>query len=133
MEEQIQKDIKFQKDLEDQNIKYLRERNELAQELQIERQENLKFGKLEAQKFELETFIKELEVKINNQENETEILSLMKEKLEDEIGDLKTNVVKLTANLNKAESESVSKDLIIRKYQGFNFFTYVQVFSLSIY
>jgi hypothetical protein len=133
MEEQIQKDIKFQKDLEDQNIKYLRERNELAQELQIERQENLKFGKLEAQKLELETFIKELEVKINNQENETEILSLMKEKLEDEIGDLKTNVVKLTTNLNKAESESVSKDLIIRKYQGFNFFTYVQVFSLSIY
>ena len=45
MEEQMQRDIKYQKDLEEQNIKYLKERNELAHKLQIQREENEKLGK----------------------------------------------------------------------------------------
>ena len=45
MEEQIERDLSYQKNLEAQNEKFLKEKNDLALQLQKEREENEKFGK----------------------------------------------------------------------------------------
>ena len=45
MEEQIERDMSYQKNLEEQNAKFLKEKNDLALQLQLEREENEKFGK----------------------------------------------------------------------------------------
>ena len=65
MEQQIEADNIYKKDLEEQNAKYLKEKNDLLAELkQREKNVEAKYGKLESEKVELERFVRELEEKI---------------------------------------------------------------------
>lgn len=118
MEEQIEKDFKYKKHLEEMNIKYLKDKNDILSE-KLEREKDLKenLDKSESQKQLLEKMIKELEEKIVLGRSQTGDLSTKNKNLESDVYDLKSNLNNLSNKLNKCNIELKTKEAQIRKLQ----------------
>jgi myosin heavy subunit len=121
LEEDLGKEEKVRKDMEDQNSKLLAEKNELYLQLQGEKGslsdlEN-KLSKLEAQKRDLEKQVTELNDRLADQEDKNTDVSKAKKKLEHQLDELKKKVQELEMQIRKLESEKQSRDNQIKSLQ----------------
>lgn len=93
VKEALEKEEKLRKELEEQNVKLLKEKNDLYTELQAEKDNTAvaeeKIQKLVLQKADLESQVKEVEERLAEEEATSAELNAKKKKLESEINDLK--------------------------------------------
>lgn len=93
IKEALEKEEKLRKELEEQNVKLLKEKTDLYTELQAERDNTSgvedRVQKLVLQKADLESQVKEIEERLAEEEATSAELNSKKKKLESEISDLK--------------------------------------------
>ncbi|PAA89248.1 hypothetical protein BOX15_Mlig007848g1 [Macrostomum lignano] len=119
--EDYEKMEKLKKELEEQNVTLLQQKNDIFLQLQAE-QDTLadaeeKIENLIKQKADYESQIKELEDRLLDEEDAANELEGVKKKMEGETNELKKNIEDLEKNLQKAEQEKQSKENQIRSLQ----------------
>lgn len=101
IKEALEKEEKLRKELEEQNVKLLKDKNDLYTELQSQKDNNCgaedKIQKLVLQKADLESQVKEVEERLAEEEATSSELNAKKKKLESEISDLKKGKILLLA------------------------------------
>ena len=114
IQEGFEREEKLRKELEEQNIKLLKEKNDLFTQLQSEREGSGnaedKIQKLVLQKNDLETQLKDLGAKLSEEEAQKADLNSKKKKLEQDIDDLKKEMDELGSKMNKGDNENKSKE-----------------------
>ncbi|KAI1711889.1 myosin head (motor domain) domain-containing protein [Ditylenchus destructor] len=121
LEENLQKEEKLRKELEDQSAKLVEEKNGLFQNLesakgQLSEAED-RLGKLQSQKNEIDRQLNEVNDRLGDEEDRNADLQRSKKKLESELDSLKKQIQDLEMSLRKSESEKQSKDHQIRSLQ----------------
>uniref|UniRef100_A0A915CQN1 Myosin-3 n=1 Tax=Ditylenchus dipsaci TaxID=166011 RepID=A0A915CQN1_9BILA len=121
LEENLAKEEKLRKELEDQSAKLVEEKNGLFTNLetakgQLSESED-KLGKLQTQKNDLDRQMNEINDRLGDEEDRTADLQRSKKKLEGEMESLKKQIQDLEMSLRKADSEKQSKDHQIRSLQ----------------
>ncbi len=105
----FEKEEKVRKDAEDLTLKLSKEKNDLFQELQAERDNSnvieMRMEKLIVQKSDMESHITELEEKLAEEEAQTSELYSKKKKLETDVVVLKKEVDDWQAQVKRAEAE----------------------------
>ncbi|XP_046351162.1 myosin heavy chain, striated muscle-like isoform X8 [Haliotis rufescens] len=109
------------KELEEQNVTLLQQKNDLFLQLQTE-QDSLadaeeKIEKLIGQKGDFEQQLKDLEERLLDEEDANADASERRKKMEGEIDDLKKDCEELEGNLAKAEQDKQTKDNQIKTLQ----------------
>ncbi|CAF0931345.1 unnamed protein product, partial [Brachionus calyciflorus] len=121
LKESFEKEEKLRKELEETNLKLLKEKNELYTQLQAERDNNgnseERIQKLILQKADLESQVKEMDERLGEQESSANDLSAKKKKLEQEINDFKKDIDDLRSKLGKADNDAKTKDNQVHKLQ----------------
>jgi myosin heavy chain 6/7 len=121
LKEDFEKMEKFKKELEEQNVTLLQQKNDMF--LQLQTEEDLlaeaeeKVEKLILQKADMESQIKELEERLLDEEDAAGALEGTRKKLEGEIDELKKDVEDMELSLQKAEQEKQTKDHQIKTLQ----------------
>ncbi|CAF4353109.1 unnamed protein product, partial [Rotaria sp. Silwood2] len=121
LKETLEKEEKLRKEVEDQNSKLIREKNDLLSQLEFaqvgssESEERL--TRLVTEKADLEQTIKELEERFSQEEDSAQQLNNKKKKLEQDIDTLKKDIDDMRLNLNKSENEVKSRDTQIHTLQ----------------
>ena len=113
---------KVKKEIEEQNVTLLQQKNDIFLQLQAE-QDNLsdaeeKITKLITQKAEFEQQIKDLEERCLDEEDAASNLEEMKKKLEKETDNLHKDLEDMETSLQKAEQDRQSKEHQIKTLQG---------------
>ncbi|KHJ96159.1 myosin head [Oesophagostomum dentatum] len=121
LEEDLAKEEKLRKELEDNSTKLLEEKNNLFSQLEStkgqlsEAEERL--AKLNALKGDADKQLAELNERLADQEDRNADVQRAKKKVETELESLKKQIQELEMSLRKAESEKQSKDHQIRSLQ----------------
>ncbi|XP_052774021.1 myosin heavy chain, striated muscle-like isoform X10 [Mya arenaria] len=112
---------KIKKELEEQNVTLLQQKNDMYLQLQAEQDTLIdaeeKIERLIKQKADFESQMKELEERLLDEEDAAAELEALKKKMESENSDLKKDLEDLETSLAKAESEKSTKDNQIRTLQ----------------
>ena len=119
--EELDRVLKLQKELEEQNVSLLQAKNDMFLQLQAE-QNNFSEAEerivaLVEQKCDYESQLKELEERLGESENATDEMANYKKKLETECEELHKDIQDLESNLHKAEQDKQAKDNQIRTLQ----------------
>ncbi|KAL3877462.1 hypothetical protein ACJMK2_035164 [Sinanodonta woodiana] len=119
--EELAKVEKIKKELEEQNVTLLQQKNDLYLQLQAEAdtmgEQEEKIERLIKQKAEFEQQIKEMEERLLDEEDASAELESLKKKMEQENSDLKRDIEDLETSLAKAEQEKTTKDNQIKTLQ----------------
>ncbi|KAK3591327.1 hypothetical protein CHS0354_028436 [Potamilus streckersoni] len=119
--EELAKVEKIKKELEEQNVTLLQQKNDLYLQLQAEAdtmgEQEEKIERLIKQKAEFEQQIKEMEERLLDEEDAAAELETLKKKMESENSDLKRDIEDLETSLAKAEQEKTTKDNQIKTLQ----------------
>ncbi|CAF1345312.1 unnamed protein product [Rotaria magnacalcarata] len=119
--ENLEKEEKLRKEVEDQNMKLVREKNDLLAQLESERssssQVEERFTSLITQKADLEQQIKEFEERFNQESESAQQLNNKKKKLEQEVDGMKKDVDDMRVAMQKTENEVKSRDSQIHTLQ----------------
>ncbi|CAF1111435.1 unnamed protein product [Rotaria sp. Silwood1] len=121
LKETLEKEEKLRKELEDNNSKLIREKNEIY--LQLETQRNIMgeaeehLTRLATQKSDLEQQIKDTEERLSDEEAASQELNKKKKKLEQDIEGLKKDIDDIRLSLQKSENECKTRDNQIRMLQ----------------
>ncbi|CAF0824471.1 unnamed protein product [Rotaria sordida] len=121
LKETFEKEEKLRKEVEENNSKLIREKNEIY--TQLESQRNImgdaeeRLTRLATQKADLEQQIKDTEERLGDEEVASQELNKKKKKLEQDIEGLKKDVDDIRLNLQKSENECKTRDNQIRMLQ----------------
>ena len=121
LEENLSKEEKLRKELEEQSAKLVEEKNGLFQNFETAKGQlsdaEDRLGKLQTQKNDLDRQMNEITDRLGDQEDRNSDLTRSKKKLETELEGLKKQIQDLELSLRKADSEKQSKDHQIRSLQ----------------
>ncbi|CAF3094170.1 unnamed protein product [Rotaria sp. Silwood2] len=121
LKESLEKEEKLRKEVEDNNAKLIREKNDLLTQLEFERvgssEAEERFTRLVTEKADLEQQVKDLEDRFSQEEESAQQLNNKRKKLEQEIDTLKKDVDDMRLNLQKSENECKSRDTQIHTLQ----------------
>jgi myosin heavy chain 6/7 len=121
LKETLEKEEKLRKEVEDNNAKLIKEKNDLYQQLESERNSTSEAGerltRLATQKADLEQQLKDFEDRLGEEEQQATELTNKKKKLEHEIDGLKKDIDDLRLSLQKSENECKTRDNQIRTFQ----------------
>ncbi|CAF3453172.1 unnamed protein product [Rotaria sp. Silwood1] len=121
LKEALEKEEKLRKEIEDNNAKLVREKNDLFQQLEFERAGALeaeeRFTRLVTQKADFEQQVKDLEERCNQEEEINQEVNNKRKKLEHEIDGLKKDIDDMRLNLQKSENECKTRDNQIHRLQ----------------
>jgi len=121
LKENFEKEEKIRKEMEETNSKLLREKNELLNQLDSERNGSSeieeRLTRLATEKADLEQQVKDLEDRFGEEEQQATELTNKKKKLEHEIDGLKKDIDDLRLSLQKSENECKTRDNQIRTLQ----------------
>ncbi|CAF1187579.1 unnamed protein product [Rotaria sp. Silwood1] len=121
LKEALEKEEKLRKEIEDNNAKLVREKNDLFQQLEFERAGALeaeeRFTRLVTQKADFEQQVKDLEERCNQEEEINQEVNNKRKKLEHEIDGLKKDIDDMRLNLQKSENECKIRDNQIHRLQ----------------
>ncbi|CAF0731333.1 unnamed protein product [Adineta steineri] len=121
LKETFEKEEKLRKEVEENNTKLLREKNEIYLQLESHRsnmgEAEERLTRLVTQKSDLEHQIKDMEQRFNEEEATSQDLNKKKKKLESDIDGLKKDIDDIRLNLQKSENECKTRDNQIRMLQ----------------
>ncbi|KAG1661470.1 Myosin heavy chain, muscle [Nymphon striatum] len=116
--EALEKEEKLRKQLEDQNVKILQEKNDLFLQLESERgasgDQEERTQRLMTQKSDLESQVSDLQDRLSSEEDSKGSLQTVKKKLDNELSSMKKDVEDLELTIQKAEQDKSTKDHQLR-------------------
>ncbi|CAF0933829.1 unnamed protein product [Didymodactylos carnosus] len=121
LKENLAKEEKLRKEMEDNTAKLIKEKNDLYQQLESQRNSSSdveeKLTRLVTQKADLEQQVKDLEERFGEEEKSAQELTNKRKKLENDIDNLKKDIDDLRLNLQKSESELKARESKINLLQ----------------
>ncbi|CAF0942947.1 unnamed protein product [Didymodactylos carnosus] len=114
LKENLAKEEKLRKEMEDNNAKLVKEKNDLYAQLESERSQTSgveeKLTRLVTQKADLEQQVKDLEERFHDEEQAGQEINNKRKKLEHDIDGLKKDIDDLRLNLQKSENECKTRE-----------------------